>query len=123
MIKAIDKTKRKLDMPKTEYVLKRIKELEADGHSPRTLFAACPNSISVIQASLRAAKRNNAPIKFATTLNQVDTDRGYTGFSHSEFVRYVERECQKINFGGPVIIAIDTVVPGLKTSNPLRSGR
>ncbi|WP_211253574.1 class II D-tagatose-bisphosphate aldolase non-catalytic subunit [Prolixibacter bellariivorans] len=114
MIKAIDKTKRKLDMPKTEYVLKRIKELEADGHSPRTLFAACPNSISVIQASLRAAKRNNAPIKFATTLNQVDTDRGYTGFSHSEFVRYVERECQKINFGGPVIIAIDHGGPWLK---------
>ena len=114
MIKAIDNTRKKLDMPKTEYVLKRIKELEVDGHPPRTLFAACPNSISVIQASLRAAKRNNAPIKFATTLNQVDTDRGYTGFTHDEFVRYVERECQKINFDGPVIIAIDHGGPWLK---------
>jgi len=24
--------------------------------------------------------RNNAPLKFATTLNQVDCDRGYTNF-------------------------------------------
>ena len=114
MLQAIKETGKKISLPKTEYILKRIKDLKQEGHPHRTLFAACPNSVSVIQASLRAAKRNNAPIKFATTLNQVDYDKGYTGFSHNEFVRYVEKECERINFTGPVIIAIDHGGPWLK---------
>jgi D-tagatose-1,6-bisphosphate aldolase subunit GatZ/KbaZ len=103
-----------IKLPITEYILKRIKELEQAGQSPKTLFAACPNSISVIKAALRAAKRNNAPIKFAATLNQVDCDKGYTGFTQTDFVRYVRKECEKINFTGPVIIAIDHGGPWLK---------
>ena len=114
MLQTINETGQKINLPKTEYILKRIKDLKQEGHPHRTLFAACPNSVSVIQASLRAAKRNNAPIKFATTLNQVDNDKGYTGFSHDEFVRYVKHECERINFIGPVIIAIDHGGPWLK---------
>ena len=101
-------------LPVTEYILKRIAELQKEGHPPRTLLAVCPNSISVIKAALRAAKRNNSPIKFATTLNQVDCDRGYTNFNQDEFVRYVKNECERINFDGPVIIAIDHGGPWLK---------
>lgn len=108
------KIKNKLDLPITEYILKRIDELENEGHSPRTLFAVCPNSIAVIKAALRAAKRNNAPLKFATTLNQVDCDSGYTNFNQVEFVRYVDKERERINFTGPVIIAIDHGGPCLK---------
>jgi len=101
-------------LPVTEYILKKISELKKNGHPPRTLFAICPNSIAVIKASLLAAKRNNAPVKFATTLNQVDCDRGYTGFNQDEFVRYVKMECERIHFTGPVIIAIDHGGPWLK---------
>ncbi|MDX9881391.1 MAG: class II D-tagatose-bisphosphate aldolase, non-catalytic subunit [Prolixibacteraceae bacterium] len=114
LIEKIKKPDRKIDLPVTEYILKRIEELKQQGHPPRTLFAACPNSISVIKASLRSAKRNNAPIMFATTLNQVDCDRGYTKFNHGEFVRYVYQECERINHTGPVIIAIDHGGPWLK---------
>lgn len=103
-----------IKLPLTEYILKRIGELEQDGQQPRTLFAACPNSISVIKAALRAAKRNNGPIKFAATLNQVDCDKGYTRFNHADFVRYIKMECEKLNFTGPVIIAIDHGGPWLK---------
>jgi tagatose-1,6-bisphosphate aldolase non-catalytic subunit AgaZ/GatZ len=109
-----EKTKNIQGLPVTEYILKRIAELEQAGDPPRTLFAVCPNSIAVIKASLRAAKRNNAPIKFATTLNQVDSDRGYTDFNHEEFVRYVEQERRRVNFNGPVIMAIDHGGPWLK---------
>jgi tagatose-1,6-bisphosphate aldolase non-catalytic subunit AgaZ/GatZ len=107
-------TVKETKLPITEYVLQRIQELEKEGHPPRTLFAACPNSEAVIKASLRAARRNNAPIKFAATLNQVDTDRGYTDFNHADFVRYINRECERIHFTGPVIIAIDHGGPWLK---------
>jgi D-tagatose-1,6-bisphosphate aldolase subunit GatZ/KbaZ len=108
----MDNTKQK--KPVTEYILERIVELTREGQPPRTLFAACPNSLAVIKASLRAAKRNNSPIKFATTLNQVDYDGGYTGFTQSDFVRLVKKESEKINYTGPVIIAIDHGGPWLK---------
>lgn len=109
-----------IKLPLTEYILKRIGELEQDGQAPKTLFAACPNSISVIKAALRAAKRNNGPIKFAATLNQVDCDKGYTGFNHADFVRYIKIECEKINYTGPVIIAIDHGGPWLKDKQAIQ---
>jgi tagatose-1,6-bisphosphate aldolase non-catalytic subunit AgaZ/GatZ len=102
------------NLPVTEYILEKIEELHVSGSPPRTLLAVCPNSISVIKAALRAAKRNNSPIKFATTLNQVDCDRGYTNFNQEEFVRFVKKETERINFMGPVIIAIDHGGPWLK---------
>ena len=101
-------------MPKTEQLLRRIDELEKQTGVRRTIFAACPNSPAVISASLRAAKRNNAPIYFAATLNQVDCDGGYTGMTQEAFCRTVRFETEKINFTGPVIVAIDHGGPWLK---------
>jgi len=101
-------------MPKTEQLLERIGQLEKETGVRRTIFAACPNSPAVIRASLRAAKRNNAPIYFAATLNQVDCDGGYTGMTQEAFTRTVRFEAERINFTGPVIIAIDHGGPWLK---------
>ena len=101
-------------MPKTEQLLHRIDELQRQTGIPRTIFAACPNSPTVIRASLRAAKRNNAPIYFAATLNQIDCDGGYTGMTQEAFVRTVRFETERVNFTGPVIIAIDHGGPWLK---------
>lgn len=52
-----------------------------------TLLAVCPNSEAVLGAAVLAAARNNAPMLFAATLNQVDRDGGYTGWTPAEFVR------------------------------------
>ena len=101
-------------MAKTEQLLHRIDELQRETGIPRTIFAACPNSPTVIRASLRAAKRNNAPIYFAATLNQVDCDGGYTGMTQEQFCRLVRFETERVNFTGPVIIAIDHGGPWLK---------
>ncbi|WP_218916648.1 class II D-tagatose-bisphosphate aldolase non-catalytic subunit [Alkaliflexus imshenetskii] len=103
-----------IDEPVTEFILRRFEELKAEGQPPRTLFAACPNSFSVIKAALRAAKRNNAPIKFAATLNQVDGDGGYTGLTQKDFVRLIKMESEAINYEGVPIIAIDHGGPWLK---------
>ncbi len=113
----LDKTKVK--MPLVETVLRRIKELKEETGVNRTLFAACPNSIAVIRASIRSAKRCNAPIKFATTLNQVDFDRGYTGLTQSEFVKLIRQEAEAVNFTGPVMIAVDHGGPWLKDKDRL----
>ncbi|MEX0987698.1 MAG: class II D-tagatose-bisphosphate aldolase, non-catalytic subunit [Bacteroidales bacterium] len=102
-----------------EYLLLRIDQLEKETSVKRTIFAACPNSISVLKASLISAKRNNAPIKFAATLNQVDTDGGYTGFTQKEFVDTIREQARIINFTGPVIIAVDHGGPWLKDRHRL----
>ncbi len=101
-------------MAKTEQILQRMEQLKAETGIPRTLFAACPNSISVIKAAFRAAKRNNAPIKFAATLNQVDGDGGYTGLTQAEFTKMLANEAEAINYTGPYIMAIDHGGPWLK---------
>ncbi|MBR4233178.1 MAG: class II D-tagatose-bisphosphate aldolase, non-catalytic subunit [Bacteroidales bacterium] len=101
-------------MAKTENLLHRIDALQAETGIPRTIFAACPNSPAVIRASLRAAKRNNAPIYFAATLNQVDCDGGYTSMTQEDFTRLVRFETERVHFTGPVIVAIDHGGPWLK---------
>lgn len=100
--------------PVTEFILKRIRELESIGQPPRTMLAVCPNSIAVIKAAFRSARRNCAPIKFAATLNQVDLDGGYTGLTQSDFVRLLRKEAGAINFKGVAIVAIDHGGPWLK---------
>ncbi len=101
-------------MPKTEDLLHRIDLLEKETGVRRTIFAACPNSTAVISASIRAAKRNNAPIYFAATLNQIDCDGGYTGMTQAAFTRLISFEVERNHFTGPVIIAIDHGGPWLK---------
>jgi D-tagatose-1,6-bisphosphate aldolase subunit GatZ/KbaZ len=101
-------------LPLMDFILKRIGELESHTGTKRTIFAACPNSISVIRAALKASKRWDAPIKFAATLNQVDLDGGYTGLTHREFVRTIKLNAEKLNLRSPVIIAIDHGGPWLK---------
>jgi D-tagatose-1,6-bisphosphate aldolase subunit GatZ/KbaZ len=102
------------DIPPMEQILYRIKDLEKETGIKRTIFAACPNSRAVIKAALRSAKRCNAPVKFAATLNQVDLDGGYTGFTQQAFVNFIRQEARAINLTGPVIIAIDHGGPWLK---------
>lgn len=101
-------------LPLMDFILKRISELESKTGIKRTVFAACPNSISVIRAALKSSKRCDAPVKFAATLNQVDLDGGYTGLTHSAFVKTIRLHARNLNVKSPVIIAIDHGGPWLK---------
>ena len=103
----------KTTQPKTEYILRRIAELKETQHISRTLLAVCPNSMAVIKAAFRSAKRNNAPIKFAATLNQVDCDGGYTGMTQSVFTDVLRMESQAVDYTGPYIVAVDHGGPWL----------
>jgi D-tagatose-1,6-bisphosphate aldolase subunit GatZ/KbaZ len=113
--------KNTLIMPILEHILKRIKEEEERTGKKRTLFAACPNSVTVIKAALRSAKRCNAPIIFAATLNQVDSNRGYTGLNQSEFVKLIKKEAASLNMTGPVLVAVDHGGPWLKDEHRLKN--
>lgn len=104
----------KAGVPLTDAVLKALKKGAERGERPVALFAACPNSEAVARASIRAARRADAPIKFAATLNQVDLDGGYTGWTQAEFMELVRSEVDSSRFAGPVIVALDHGGPWLK---------
>jgi len=114
------KTYKNRRTPIVEHVLDIIKDEKEQTGIGRTLFAACPNSISVIKAALNSAKRCNAPVKFAATLNQVDSDRGYTGMNQREFVNIIKQESEAINLKSPVMIAVDHGGPWLKDEHRLK---
>ena len=101
-------------MKKTEQLLESIGRIKRETGIPRTIFAVCPNSVAVTKAAFRAARRNNAPIYFAATLNQIDVDGGYTGMTPADFVRMARLEAEAIHYTGTTVIAIDHGGPWLK---------
>jgi D-tagatose-1,6-bisphosphate aldolase subunit GatZ/KbaZ len=105
---------RKRNIAVVDFLMQMMQKLSQKEGKPRTLFAVCPNSETVIKAALRSAKRANAPIKFAATLNQVDLDRGYTGLTQSEFVELVKMEAESIGYRGLIVIAVDHGGPWVK---------
>ncbi|MCX6001041.1 MAG: PfkB family carbohydrate kinase [Chloroflexi bacterium] len=80
----------------------------------RTLLAVSANSQAVVEAALLAAKEADCPIFFAATLNQVDPDGGYTGWTHARFATVVRQTAQKAGFKGPVLLGVDHAGPWLR---------
>ncbi len=80
----------------------------------KTLLAVCPNSESVTRAALLAAKEANAPMLFAATLNQVDRDGGYTGWTPKELTKFISEETERIGLESPVYTCLDHGGPWLK---------
>lgn len=80
----------------------------------KTLLAVCPNSEAVTRAALLASKEANAPMLFAATLNQVDRDGGYTGWTPKELTAFIDEETEKIGLTSPVYTCLDHGGPWLK---------
>jgi tagatose-1,6-bisphosphate aldolase non-catalytic subunit AgaZ/GatZ len=68
----------------------------------------------VVKASVIAAKEANAPVFFAATLNQVDLDGGYTGWTQQDFVLLARGLARQYEYDGPVVVGLDHGGPWLK---------
>lgn len=101
-------------LPITEMILSIFQDLSAKSGVKRTLLAVCPNSDAVLKAALVSAQQANAPIAFAATLNQVDVDGGYTGWTQSDFVKRVAHYVESLDVTVPIITALDHGGPWLK---------
>jgi len=117
--KKIDNSKireesKKNSVPVVDFILRKIKNISRKEKINYTLLAVCPNSENVLKAAIYSAKRANAPIKFTATLNQVDTDGGYTGWTQEDLVRKIKEYSYRIGYNGPTIIAVDHGGPWLK---------
>ncbi len=100
-------------------LIHQIIALQASGRAQITLLAVCPNSQSVLEAAVKAAARNHAPLLFAATLNQVDTDGGYTGWTPAGFVRQMQAYAAQMAWSGPLYPCLDHGGPWLKDRHTL----
>jgi tagatose-1,6-bisphosphate aldolase non-catalytic subunit AgaZ/GatZ len=79
-----------------------------------TLLAACPNSAAVLEAAVLTAARNGMPMLFAATLNQVDLDGGYTGWTPQAFVAAIDAARLRYGCTTPLLPCLDHGGPWLK---------
>jgi tagatose-1,6-bisphosphate aldolase non-catalytic subunit AgaZ/GatZ len=96
-----------------EWVRELIRQRETGGRQ-MTLLAVCPNSAAVAEAAVTAARRSEAPMLFAATLNQVDRDGGYTGWTPAEFVARIRGFAEGHAWSGPLYPCLDHGGPWLK---------
>jgi tagatose-1,6-bisphosphate aldolase non-catalytic subunit AgaZ/GatZ len=82
-----------------------------------TLLAVCPNSDAVLEAAVKAAAANNAPMLFAATLNQVDRDGGYTGWTPRALVARMHELAAKYECSSPLYPCLDHGGPWLKDAH------
>lgn len=99
------------DLVHRQTVLRRAQGVEL------TLLAACPNSAAVLEAAVLVAARTHAPMLFAATLNQVDRDGGYTGWTPAAFVAAIDRARAKYACTEPLYPCLDHGGPWLKDSH------
>ena len=106
---------------KCDFILESIKKISRKNNENYVLLAICPSSEELIKASVVSAKKNNSPLLYAATLNQVDSDGGYTGLNFNKFVEMVDQEVGKNDYKGPVVIGIDHGGPWLKDKQSLEN--
>lgn len=95
-------------------LIARIIELREGGRAQMTLLAVCPNSAAVLEAAVKVAARNNAPMLFAATLNQVDRDGGYTGWTPASFTQELQAYASRYDCRVPLYPCLDHGGPWLK---------
>jgi D-tagatose-1,6-bisphosphate aldolase subunit GatZ/KbaZ len=100
-------------MTSVQHIIRRIIALRASG-TQITLLAVCPNSDAVLEAAVKVAAANDAPMLFAATLNQVDRDGGYTGWTPRAFVARMKELAAKHRCGSPLYPCLDHGGPWLK---------
>jgi tagatose-1,6-bisphosphate aldolase non-catalytic subunit AgaZ/GatZ len=100
-------------------IIKLLISRNDKGEKPITLLAVCPNSSAVLEAAVNTAFRNRSLMLFAATLNQVDIESSYTGWTPSDFVQQIEFLAEKYSFEIPLYPCLDHGGPWLKDQHTL----
>lgn len=101
-------------MSTLRHIVLRLIELRERERIHLTLLAVCPNSVAVLEAAVKVAARCHAPMLFAATLNQVDRDGGYTGWTPAQFVAEMRRYAARYGCTAPLYPCLDHGGPWLK---------
>jgi D-tagatose-1,6-bisphosphate aldolase subunit GatZ/KbaZ len=103
-------------MTSVKHIIERIIELRGYG-TQLTLLAVCPNSDAVLEAAVKVAAANDMPMLFAATLNQVDRDGGYTGWTPRAFVDRMKELAAKYACASPLYPCLDHGGPWLRDAH------
>jgi len=106
-------------MIKLNSIVKDIIAYRNKGIAEVTLLAVCPNSDAVLEAAVKSAAFNRSIMLFAATLNQVDIDGGYTGWTPREFVSKIQAYAKKYSWDGSLYPCLDHGGPWLKDKDTL----
>jgi tagatose-1,6-bisphosphate aldolase non-catalytic subunit AgaZ/GatZ len=85
------------------------------------MLCLSPISKHIVLAYVKTAKELNAPLYFNASLNQVDRDGGYTGWTPSSFKTHVLQVAGEHGFKGPIILQLDHGGPWLKDEHIARN--
>lgn len=100
-------------------LIKTIIRLRESGTAQMTLLAVCPNSAAVLEAAVKVAAISHTPMLFAATLNQVDRDGGYTGWTPAQFVAEMRSYAERYDCASPLYPCLDHGGPWLKDRHTL----
>ena len=90
-------------------------KLLRDAGKGYTLLFLSPLSKHVVDSFIEVAVAEKAPVAFAASLNQVDLDGGYTGWTPSAFAEYVRlRLAEVAGENYPLILQLDHGGPWFK---------
>ncbi|MDD2764631.1 MAG: class II D-tagatose-bisphosphate aldolase, non-catalytic subunit [Opitutaceae bacterium] len=118
-MKNLTQTHGSADQPVVDRLLAEVRRLHATGRPWATLLAVCPNSEAVLRAATLAAAQSRAPMLLAATLNQVDLDRGYTGWTPEDLVRLCRAFSQAYGYSSRMLACVDHGGPWLKDKHTL----
>jgi D-tagatose-1,6-bisphosphate aldolase subunit GatZ/KbaZ len=105
-----------VEKPVIKDLVRHVRSLQEKG-TPITLLATCPNSDAVLEAAIKVAATTATPMLFATTLNQVDRDGGYTGWTPVEYVTRMRELAEKYGCDSPLYPCLDHGGPWLKDAH------
>lgn len=100
-------------------LVRRIIRLREQGSAHLTLLCVCPNSAAVLEAAVKVAGENHAPMLFAATLNQVERDGGYTGWTPAAFVEAMRSCRERYRCASPLYACLDHGGPWLNDRHTL----
>jgi len=106
-------------MPRLRHTIARLIDLREHEQTHLTLLAVCPNSAAVLEAAVKVAARCHTPMLFAATLNQVDRDGGYTGWTPAHFVQEMRQFAVRYGCTSPLYPCLDHGGPWLKDRHTL----
>lgn len=71
---------------------------------PIGMYSVCSANADVLEACFKQAKVDGTILLIESTSNQVDQFGGYTGMKPADFVRYVNRIAEKVDFPNEMIL-------------------
>jgi D-tagatose-1,6-bisphosphate aldolase subunit GatZ/KbaZ len=102
-------------------IVQTIITLRKNRYAQLTLLAVYPSSHTVLEAAVMVASRNNAPMLLTTTMNQVDQDGGYTGWTQKTFIEAVEALASRYGHSTLLYPCLAYCGPWLKDTHVLNS--